>query len=214
MRRGYTHQVIDEADLEDQVAALSACGCDELLIERERGEPARIRLDEYLYNLAAGDELVVPRLDILGRSTGKLVVILEALLARQVSVTVLEPTRLTLSAALAPSGRELLELLARHEETRMDQRYRSGSVAPNVRRRRLDSDQAAEALRRFRAGESIAGIARALGVEPRIVNHALGGLRKRGESRTPDGEIRVRPTSLGDPRPFEVTRPKEAGDER
>jgi DNA invertase Pin-like site-specific DNA recombinase len=206
MRRGYAHQLTDEADLDAQVAALSAWGCDEMLVERELGEPARLRLDEYLYNLVAGDELAVVRLDIFGRSTGKLVVILEAMMARGVVVTVLEPSPLTLAADRSPSGSDLIGILARHEETRMEQRYRTGATPRNVRRRRLDSDQTAEALRRFRAGESIAAIGRALSVEPRIVNHALGGLRKRGESLTAGGGVRMRPTSLGAERPFEITR--------
>jgi DNA invertase Pin-like site-specific DNA recombinase len=213
MRRGYAHKLTDEADLDAQVAALSAWGCDELLVERELGEPARMRLDEYLYNLASGDELAVVRLDMFGRSTGKLVVILEAMMARGVSVTVLEPNPLTLAANRSPPGRDLIGILARHEETRMDQRYRNGATPPNVRRRRLDSDQTAEALRRFKAGESIAAIGRALSVEPRIVNQALGGLRKRGESLTPDGRLRVRPTSLGGERPFEITRGPGESDE-
>jgi len=204
MRRGYARRLGEEDGLEAQVVALTAFGCEELLVEQETGEQARMRVDEYLYNLRAGEELVVERLEALGRTTGKLVVILEDLLKRGVAVTALEPARLTLSPDGDRGGRALLDILARHEEARMDQRYGSGSGGGrNARRYKLDRDQTAEALERFNAGESLASIARALGVESRVVSAALSGLRTKGVS---DGGLRRRRTSL-QPRPaFEITR--------
>jgi len=204
MRRGYAHAVAGEADLEAQIRAITAFGCDELLVERETCPQARARLDEYLYNLPPGSELVAVRLEVFARSTGKLVTILADLIDRGVSVTVLEPSRLHLT----PDGAwaELLERLALHEEVRMHQRYRGGGSAPNVRRRRLDPRRTALAVERFQAGDSIAAIARALEVEPRIVSHALSGVRKRGQSPV-GGVMRTRRTSLSEQPGFEITRP-------
>jgi DNA invertase Pin-like site-specific DNA recombinase len=211
MRRGYAHEVGEEEDLDAQAAMLAAYGCDEVLVERETGEPARLRLDEYLYNLRAGDELVVVGFEAFARTTGKLVVILDGLLERGVSVTALSPSPVTLDADRRFSAHELMQVLARHEAVRMHQRFHTGEGgARNARRYRLDDARTAEALGRFQAGESIASIARDFGVDRRIVNAALSGRRIRGEQIDRDGRVRVRRTLLNAPA-FDILRTTRSG---
>jgi DNA-binding transcriptional ArsR family regulator len=128
MRRGYAHRLADDTDLQQQLAALEAWGCTEILVEREGGAPALQRLDAYLHGLSAGDELAAPRFDVFGRGAGRLVVVLNRLVAKGVAVPVLEPP-VTLGPSAAPSACDLLALLALHEDLRVDPRaLRAGPV--------------------------------------------------------------------------------------
>ena len=209
MRRGYARLVADDPDLARQVGLLQAAGCEEVLIEREGGQVARQRLDQYLYDLAPGDEIWTVSFDAFGRTTGKLVVILNELTSKRVTVGVLEPRPVTIGPDSSGTDLELLALLDRHEADRMVERYRSEGGAPrNVRKRALTQAEAAEALARFHAGESLAAIARTLDVDPGAVNQALSGRRKLGETlyKAPGGRPRPRRTTLSTRSGYEIAR--------
>lgn len=207
MRRGYARLVSHEDDVVEQVAGLKAEGCEEVLIEREASPSARQRLDQFLYDLSPGDELVTTSFETLGRSTGKLVVILHDLLAKKVAVRVLAPSRLILGAGEPISDFDLLAVLQRHETERMTERYRSGA-GHNVRKRALTQAEAAEALARLGDGQSIAAVARDLGVDKGAVSQALSGRRKLGESlhAAPGRAPRAWRTSLSVRPAFELSR--------
>ncbi len=207
MRRGYVHLFEDEHDFARQQAMLKDAGCEELLVEREVGERARLRLDEYLYNMGAGDELVVLRLDVFGRSTGKLVMIFDGLIRKGITIVGLEPRPVIIGPEKSDPAKALLEALVEHEMSLLERRYPAGPRSSRSRARKiLLPAQVEDALRGFQAGESLASIAARLDVGREVVDRALSGRRKRGENRGPGGMIRSRRTVLTQERPFEVLR--------
>ena len=214
MRKGYARLINIEADLDSQIASLKAEACATILAERESGPSSRQRLDQFLYDLEMGDELILPAFETLGRSTGKLVVILHDLLAKQVVVRVLAPVRVALGAGPALSDLDLLALLQRHEAERMAERYNSGRGS-NTRKRALTQAEAADALARLEAGESMTSVAKTLGVEMRAVSQAVSGRRKLGESlhSRPGRQPRTWITSLAKQPPFELACFPPAGTE-
>jgi DNA invertase Pin-like site-specific DNA recombinase len=201
MRKGYASTAAG-CDLDDQVARLKAHGCVEALVEREIGPAARQRLDQYLYDLRPGDELALVSLEVLGRSTGKLVLILHDLFAKDVGVRVLQP-----DVDLKGLGDGLLAILQRHEMERSRDRYGGGDrPGPNTRKRALTAPEIAEAAARFEAGESIVAIAQSMQAHRGAVVQALNGRRRLGETfyRAAGGEPRRIRTSLSTRPPFEI----------
>ena len=94
--------------------ALHAAGCEEVLIDRASGKLARrAALDQALLITRAGDQLVITKLDRLGRSLEHLIGLSRDLQARGVDLVVLDQgsTRLRRSGgcsfkswALSPSS--------------------------------------------------------------------------------------------------------------
>jgi DNA invertase Pin-like site-specific DNA recombinase len=71
---GYARTSRDDAGAAIQLAALQAAGCDEIVHEDPNSPPGeRIALERLLENARRGDELVVWRLDRIGRSLTHLV---------------------------------------------------------------------------------------------------------------------------------------------
>ena len=70
-RIGYARVSTSDQDLETQVARLKAEGCDPIRTEKVSGasRSGRTELETVLEFLRPGDELVVVRLDRLGRNT-------------------------------------------------------------------------------------------------------------------------------------------------
>ena len=165
-RIGYSRVSTLDQDLEGQVARLRAEGCVIVRSEKVSGasREGRPELAIVLQFLRAGDELVVTRLDRLGRDTRDVLNLIHECEQRGASVTVLDPhvsTRgemghvvLTVLGMVAQMERRFIRERQREgiERAKADGRYVGG-------RRRIDR---AAVLARKAAGESVAAIATAL----------------------------------------------------
>ncbi len=92
-RIGYARVSTSGQDLEIQIEKLKACGCE--IIRSETGSGAsrdgRTKLETIMEFLREGDELVVHRLDRLGRSTRDVLNLVHDLDSKGASLRILEP---------------------------------------------------------------------------------------------------------------------------
>jgi DNA invertase Pin-like site-specific DNA recombinase len=79
---GYVRVSTLDQNLNLQLDALTAAGCEQIFTEKMSGSKTRPGLDEALAFLRSGDVLVVWKLDRLGRRTVQLLQLIEALKAR------------------------------------------------------------------------------------------------------------------------------------
>jgi DNA invertase Pin-like site-specific DNA recombinase len=93
VRIGYARVSTIEQDLEIQLAKLKAEGCEIIRSEKVSGgsRDGRLELETVIQFLRPGDELVVARLDRLGRDTRDVLNIIHECEQRQASVLVLDP---------------------------------------------------------------------------------------------------------------------------
>ena len=178
-RIGYSRVSSLDQDLDGQVARLRAEGCAIVRSEKVSGasREGRPELAIVLQFLRAGDELVVTRLDRLGRDTRDVLNLIYECEQRGASVTVLDPhvsTRgemghvvLTVLGMVAQMERRFIKERQREgiERAKADGRYLGG-------RRRIDR---AAVLARKAAGESVAAIATALGCSRMQIYRLLAG---------------------------------------
>src|SRR4051812_7437750 len=165
-RIGYARVSTADQDLETQLAKLKAEGCGIVRSEKVSGgsRDGRTELATIIEFLRPGDELVVTRLDRLGRDTRDVLNIVNDCDQRQAFVTVLDPhvsTRgearrivLTVLGMVAQMERRFIKERQREgiERAKADGLYRGG-------KRRLDRD----AVSAMAAGHGPAGIAKTLG---------------------------------------------------
>ena len=165
-RIGYSRVSSLDQDLDGQVARLKAEGCAIVRSEKVSGasRERRPELAIVLQFLRTGDELVVTRLDRLGRDTRDVLNLIYECEQRGASVTVLDPhvsTRgemghvvLTVLGMVAQMERRFIKERQREgiKRAKADGRYLGG-------RRRIDR---ASVLARKAGGESVAAIAAAL----------------------------------------------------
>jgi len=168
---GYARVSTDGQTLDSQQAALRVAGVERLFAEKISGARSdRPQLAKALAALAAGDTLVVCKLDRLARSTRDLLNTLDAIgkagatfksLADQWADTTTPHGRLMLTVlgGLAEFERHLI--LARTSEGRT--RAQANGVRFG-RKPSLTAYQRAEALRRRAAGETLTSIAQLFGV--------------------------------------------------
>ncbi len=166
-RIGYSRVSSLDQDLDGQAARLHAEGCTIVRSEKVSGasRDGRPELATVLQFLRTGDELVVTRLDRLGRDTRDVLNIIYECEQRGASVTVLDPhvsTRgemghvvLTVLGMVAQMERRFIKERQREgiERAKADGRYVGG-------KRRIDR---AVVLSRKANGENVAAIATALG---------------------------------------------------
>ena len=166
-RIGYARVSSLDQDLSAQLARLQVEGCSIVRSEKVSGvsRDGRPELATVLQFLRAGDELVVTRLDRLGRDTRDVLNLIHECEQRGASVTVLDPhvsTRgemghlvITVLGMVAQMERRFIKERQREgiERAKADGRYVGG-------KRRIDC---ATVLARKAAGESVAAIATAVG---------------------------------------------------
>ena len=93
MKIGYGRVSTRDQNPDAQRDALAAAGCDQVFVDKASGKLARrLELDRALLVARAGDQLVVTKLDRLGRSLEHLIDLAKGLQARAVDA-VLEPLR-------------------------------------------------------------------------------------------------------------------------
>jgi len=175
---GYARVSTDDQTLDPQRDALRAAGCAPIFEDEgvSGGTRRRPGLDEALAKLAAGDVLVVWKLDRLGRSLGHLIETVADLGARGVGFRSLTEAIDTASAG----GRLILHMmgaLAEFERTLISERTRAGMQAARRRGRhigrppRLSVHQRLHARQLVETGEPIDQVAG-------IFNVSLSTLRR------------------------------------
>lgn len=176
-RIGYARVSTTSQDLEIQQAKLKAAGCEIIRAETSSGasRDGRTELATVLEFLREGDELVVHRLDRLGRSTRDVLNLVHELDAKGASLRVLEP-EVTTAGDMGRMVITILGMVADMELKFIRDRQRAGIDAAKDkgvykgRQKRVDDD----AIRRLASdGSPKAQIARDLGVSRMTIYRAL-----------------------------------------
>lgn len=181
MRIGYARVSTIDQSISLQLDALSKFGCSEVFTDEGLSGVSRHRpgFDQMLARLRPGDDLVIWKLDRLGRSLSDLIEVAELLDQRRIGlISVSEAINTT-----SPGGIlvfHILAALAEFERALISERTKAGMMSARARGRhvgrprKLDESQIAFALRQIRvAGASIAGIADRLGVSRATIYRML-----------------------------------------
>ena len=162
-----------------QLEALRAAGCEKIYRETASGAKLdRPVLDKLLKRLKPGDELVVWRLDRLGRALGHLVVLVEELGQKGVGFSSLHE-RIDTASANGKLQFHMFCALAEFERALISERTKAGLDAARASGKRLGRPNALTAHQVEKAREAVAGgatvaaTARKLGVHPRTLHRAL-----------------------------------------
>ncbi|UEP23087.1 recombinase family protein [Burkholderia ambifaria] len=179
MKIGYARVSTDEQNLQLQIDALGRAGCDSIYTDQgiSGSDFSRPGLDTALDSLAAGDSLVVWRLDRLGRSLGKLLDLVTHLENRSIQFE-----SLTEAINTSSSGGllifHMMAALAQFERSLISERTRAGMAAarargkPLGRKPALNDKQREQALRLLKK-KSITEVAAHFDVHPRTVKRML-----------------------------------------
>jgi DNA invertase Pin-like site-specific DNA recombinase len=191
MMIGYARVSTDDQSLSLQLDALRAAGCEVIHEDKASGVlNGRKGLTEALKRCAAGDVLVVWKLDRLARSLHDLVVIAEDLKGRSVGLKVLTGEGAAVDTT-HPQGRMIfgiLAVMAEFERELMSERTVAGMAAAKRRGVRLGRPlklseyQRREAASMLDAGKARADVAALLGVHVGTLRRALSGLDDLGGS--------------------------------
>ena len=133
-RYGYARVSSTDQDCALQEALLRAAGCEVIRAERVSGKSrdGRDELARIMDFLHAGDELVVVKLDRLGRSTRDVLNLVHELEAKGAALTVLEPAFSTKDAA-GPILVTVLGMVAEMERKFIRERQQTGSKAARAK---------------------------------------------------------------------------------
>lgn len=136
MRIGYGRVSTRDQHPEAQHDALRAAGCDEVFIDRASGKLAsRPELDKALVSAnRAGDQLVITKLDRLGRSLEHLIELSNQLQTRGVDLVVLDQG-IDTSTAVGRMFFQILGSIAEFEHALMSERTMDGLAAARARGR-------------------------------------------------------------------------------
>jgi DNA invertase Pin-like site-specific DNA recombinase len=136
MRVGYGRVSTRDQNPDGQRDALAAAGCDEICVDKASGKLAsRPELDKALLIAArAGDQLVVTKLDRLGRSLEHLIALSTQLQTRGVDLVVLDQG-IDTSTAVGRMFFQILGAIAEFEHALMSERTRDGLDAARARGR-------------------------------------------------------------------------------
>jgi DNA invertase Pin-like site-specific DNA recombinase len=136
MRVGYGRVSTRDQNPDGQRDALAAAGCDEVFVDKASGKLAsRPELDKALLIAArAGDQLVITKLDRLGRSLEHLIALSTQLQARSVDLVVLDQG-IDTSTAVGRMFFQILGAIAEFEHALMSERTRDGLDAARARGR-------------------------------------------------------------------------------
>jgi DNA invertase Pin-like site-specific DNA recombinase len=176
---GYARVSTTDQELDIQSARLKAAGCE--IIRSETGSGAsrkgRSELETIMQFLHAGDELVVLRLDRLGRSRRDVLNLVHELDEKGASLRVLEP-EVTTAGSMGRMVVTILGMVADMELKFIKDRQRAGidaAKAEGVYKGRRKNVDDAEIRRRIAAGTTKAQVARDLNVSRMTVYRALEG---------------------------------------
>ena len=176
-RIGYARVSSDSQDLDIQIGRLTAAGCE--VIRSETGSGAsrdgRTELNTVLEFLRKGDELVVHRLDRLGRSTRDILNLVHELDTQGASLRILEPD-ITTKGEIGRMVITVLGMVADMELKFIKDRQRAGIEAAKAKgtykgRKKVINE--AEIHARIERGQTKAQVAREMGVSRMTVYRAL-----------------------------------------
>jgi DNA invertase Pin-like site-specific DNA recombinase len=176
-RIGYARVSTHDQDLAIQNERLKKAGCEIIRSETGSGSTrkGRSELETIMDFLHAGDELVVVRLDRLGRSTRDVLNLVHELEERGASLRVLDPD-ITTTGSMGRMVITILGMVADMELQFIKDRQRAGiEVAKDLgiykgRQKQIDNS---EIRRRILAGASKATVARDLKISRMSVYRAL-----------------------------------------
>ena len=136
MRIGYGRVSTRDQNPEAQHDALQAAGCDEIFIDTASGRLARRpELDKALLSAnRTGDQLVVTKLDRLGRSLEHLIELAKLLQSRGVDLVVLDQG-IDTSTAVGRLFFQIIGAIAEFEHALMSERTMDGLMAARARGR-------------------------------------------------------------------------------
>jgi DNA invertase Pin-like site-specific DNA recombinase len=191
MKIGYARVSTDDQNLALQLDALRAAGCEAVHEDKASGVlNGRKGLADALDRCAAGDVLVVWKLDRLARSLHDLVVIAEDLKGRGVGLKILTGEGAAVDTT-QPQGRMvfgILAVMAEFERELMSERTVAGMAAAKRRGVRLGRPlklskyQRQEAASMLDQGKARADVAALLGVHVGTLRRALNGFDDLGGS--------------------------------
>lgn len=191
-RFGYARVSSTDQDLTIQLEKLKAAGCQVVRSEKMSGKSAEDRpeLATVMQFLREGDELVVVRLDRLGRSTRDVLNLVHELDQKGASLRILDP-ELTTGGDVGRIVVTVLGMVAEMERKFILERQRAGIEAAKARGiyagvGRLKSVPDDEIRRRYAAGEGPTQIARALGIGRTSVYRALANMQPTGDETQAD----------------------------
>lgn len=178
-RFGYARVSSTDQDLTIQLEKLKAAGCTVVRSEKMSGKSAddRPELATVMQFLREGDELVVVRLDRLGRSTRDVLNLVHDLDQKGASLRILDP-ELTTGGDVGRIVVTVLGMVAEMERKFILERQSAGIEAAKAAgvyagKGRPKSVPVEEIRRREAAGEGATAIARSLGISRRSVYRAL-----------------------------------------
>ena len=133
---GYGRVSTRDQNLDAQRDALSAAGCDQIFVDKASGKLARRPgLDKALLSASrAGDQLVVTKLDRLGRSLEHLIALSKDLQEQKVDLVVLDQG-IDTSTAIGRMFFQILGSIAEFEHALMSERTMDGLAAARARGR-------------------------------------------------------------------------------
>jgi DNA invertase Pin-like site-specific DNA recombinase len=135
VRIGYGRVSTRDQNPDGQQDALLAAGCEQVFIDAASGKLAsRPKLDEALRIARDGDQLVVTKLDRLGRSLEHLIALSGQLQTRGVDLIVLDQG-IDTSTAIGRMFFQILGAIAEFEHALMSERTRDGLAAARTRGR-------------------------------------------------------------------------------
>jgi DNA invertase Pin-like site-specific DNA recombinase len=166
-RIGYARVSTTDQDLDTQLARLKAEGCQVIRSEKVSGASrnGRLELATILDFLRPGDELVVTRLDRLGRDTRDVLNLIHECEQKEAFVTVLDP-HVSTRGEMGHIVLTVLGMVAQMERRFIKERQRDGIEQAKAEgtykggKRRLDHGKI---LTLYKQGQGPAAIARALG---------------------------------------------------
>jgi DNA invertase Pin-like site-specific DNA recombinase len=178
---GYARVSTNGQDLSSQEAELWAAGCAKVFKEKVSGAKTdRTELAKVIRRLAAGDVLIVTRLDRLARSTRDLLNVLATLGERQAGFRSLKDSW---ADTTTPHGRLMLTVLGGLAEFERELiRARTGEGRKRAKDRgvkfgrpsALTAHQRQEALQRLGNGEAQADVARTFNVSQATISRLSG----------------------------------------
>jgi DNA invertase Pin-like site-specific DNA recombinase len=191
-RVGYARVSTSDQDLDIQVAQLKTVGCE--IVRSETGSGAsrsgRTELETIMQFLRGGDELVVLRLDRLGRSTRDVLNLVHELDEKGASLRVLEP-EVTTAGSMGRMVVTILGMVADMELKFIKDRQSAGIQAAKARgiyKGRVKTIDDEDIRRRIATGATKSSIARDLNVSRMTIYRALDSIPETAtsETATPD----------------------------
>lgn len=169
---GYARVSTTEQSLGRQIGALRATGCDEIFREKASGRSmhGRPQLEKAIDQLGVGDVFVIAEWDRATRSMMDGIAIIQRVAERGATVRVLDRQWLDLTTPMGQGILAFLSALAEDERQRIVKRANDGrraALAKGVkfgRKPKLTEHQRQLARDRRASGDSLANIARDLGV--------------------------------------------------